>query len=117
MYAAIFGEFGMEGGGHEISLAYEDREAVAVGEDFSVFANAGDARRANVDHLQRAAGQGSLVGDDRAIDLPSVGVALDGRVEDAQRGLWWMHDFCREQNAASAGSKCGLGFGEVLEPV
>ena len=33
MYAAVGGEFGMEGGGEDVSLLDEDGEAVALGED------------------------------------------------------------------------------------
>src|SRR5271154_720293 len=105
----------MEGCGHQLSLAHKNGEPLAVGEHFDIGANLRDARRADVDHLQRASGQGSLLGEDRAIDLAAVGIALDRGIEDTEAGLGWMDNFFRQQNAAGAGAKSGLSLDELLE--
>src|SRR5271170_2173743 len=105
----------MEGCGHQLSLPYQHGEALAVGEHFNIRANFDDAWRAYVDHLQRAAEQGSLLSEDRAIDLAAVGIALDRGIEDAEAGLGWMDNFFRQQNAASAGAKSGISLDEFLE--
>jgi hypothetical protein len=51
MNAAIGGEFRMKGGGKDMSLLDQDREAVALGEDFDAGAGLGDARGTDVDEL------------------------------------------------------------------
>ena len=42
----------MEGGGEQMALADEDREAVALGEDGNIFADMLDTRRADVDGFE-----------------------------------------------------------------
>ena len=53
----VGGEFGMEGGGEDMSLLDEDRETVALGEDFDGGAGLHDAWGADVDEFHRAAGE------------------------------------------------------------
>src|ERR1700733_4988184 len=80
--AAVGGELRVEGGGEQMALAHEDREAVALGEHRDIFADLLDARRANVDGFEwagvecRAEPCGRLFNG--AVDLAAVGVALDG---------------------------------------
>ncbi len=57
-----------------------------------------DARRANKDHFQRTAWQGSLRSQDGGIDLATVGIALHCRVEDAETALRGVRDFTGEQD-------------------
>src|ERR1700723_2856787 len=80
----------MEGGGEEMALADEDREAVAGGEGFYVGAGAGDAGGADEDHLQWSAFEFGRGGEDGGGDLAAVGVGLycDGHGrEGGRRGL------------------------------
>ena len=67
-----------------------------------------DARGADEDHLQRAAGEGGLRGEDGGVDLAAVGVALDGDVECAERALRRVFD-CGEQDGSGAGAEGGRG--------
>ena len=60
--AAVGGEFGVEGGGHDVALFDEDGEAVAFGEDFDAVAGFHDTWGANVNHLERAAGELRVAG-------------------------------------------------------
>ena len=67
--------------------ANQGREAVAGGEDFDARAGEADARCADEDHLQRAAGECGFGGEDRGVDLAAVGVAFDGDIEGGERAL------------------------------
>lgn len=49
--AGVGAEFGVEGGGEEMTFADEDREVVAGGEGFDLRAGVGDAGSADEDHL------------------------------------------------------------------
>ena len=57
MDAGVGGEFRVEGGGEEMAGADQGGVAVAGGEGFDGGAGAGDARGADEDHLERAAGE------------------------------------------------------------
>src|SRR6185312_4549681 len=105
----------MKGCGEEVVLLDQDREAVALGEDFDAGAGLYDARGADVDHFERAAGELGGCGFNGAVDLASVGVALDGGVEDAEAGLRRMQHFLCEEDAAGAGSEGGFGLHKLLK--
>ena len=49
--ALVVAEFGVEGGGKEMSLTDQDREVFARGEDLDRGSGAGDAGGADEDHL------------------------------------------------------------------
>ncbi len=103
--AGVAAEFGVEGGGEDVAFADEDREVVAGGEGFDLRASASDARGADEDHLERAAGEFCRFGKDGGVDLAAVGVALDGDVEGCERFLWRvLYVFC-EEDCAGAGAK------------
>src|SRR5271156_1021357 len=85
--AQVVAEFGVEGGGQDVVLADENREAVAGGEDFDPGAGAGDAGGADEYHLKGAAGEFGWGGEDSGVDLTSVGVAFDRDVEGAEGDL------------------------------
>ncbi len=105
--AGVGGEFGVEGGGEEMALADENGGGIAGGEDLDGGAGFGDAGGADEDHFKRRAGQGSGGEEDGGVDLAAVGVALDGDVEDAERGLGRVADVAREQDDAGAGAEGG----------
>jgi hypothetical protein len=110
-------EFGVEGGGEQVALADENREAVAGGEGFDLWAGMRDARGADEDHLQRAAWEFGGGGEDSGVDLAAVGVALNGDVECGEgslRGV--LHVFC-EEDCARAGTEGWRRFDEGLEGV
>ena len=106
--AGVVGELGVEGGGEDVAGADEGGEAVAGGEGLDRGAGAGDARGADEDHFERAAGEGGVGGEDGGVDLAAVGVALDGDVEGGEGALRRMLDLGGEQDGAGAG---GEGWG------
>ena len=107
----------MEGGGKETSLADESGRVFAGGEGFYDGAGARDAGGADEDHLERAAGERGLGGEDGGVVLAAVGVALDRDVQDAEGGLVRVADFFREKDAAGAGAEDGLRVNEGVEGV
>ena len=82
----------MKGGGEDLALADQGREAVAAGEDFNAWTGGDDARGADEDHFQRSTREGGFLGDDGGVDLAAVGVPLDGCVQKAQRALRRIED-------------------------
>ena len=117
MNAAVLRELGMERGCKNMLLADENREAVALGEDFDTFASLYDAWGADVDHLQWAAFQLRFSFDDGAVDLASVGIAFHGRVEHGKALLRWIADFFCEQNASGTGAEGRFRFYKGLQRV
>lgn len=113
--AGVVGELGVEGGGHEVAGTDQGGEAVAGGEGFDAGAGEADARRADEDHLQRAAGQGGGSGEDGGIDLTAVGVALDRDVEGGEGALRRVFNVGGEQDGAGAGAEGGDGSNPGLE--
>jgi hypothetical protein len=113
--AAVGGELGVEGGGHDVALLDEDGEAVAGGEDLDAVAGFYDTGRADVDHFERAAGELRFAGLDGAVDLTAVGVALDGCMEDAEALLRRVRDVGGEEDTSGAGAEGGFAGDEVLE--
>lgn len=107
----------MECGCKNMLLADENREAVALGENFDRCAGPHDARGADVDHLQRAAFQFRFAFDDGAVELASVGVAFHGRVEHGEALLRWIADFFCQQDASGTGAEGWLHFHEGLQRV
>ena len=84
VHAAVGGELGMESGGEDVSLLDQDGEAVALGEDVDTGSGLHDTRGADVDELHGAAFEFCRRGFDGAVDLASIGVALDRCVEDGE---------------------------------
>ena len=117
MDAGVAAEFGMEGGGEEMALADEDREAVAGGEGFYVGAGAGDAGGADEDHLQWSAFEFGRGGEDGGVDLAAVGVALYCDVHGREGGLRGLLDVFGEEDGAGAGAEGGGVLDEGGEDV
>ena len=107
----------MECGCKNMLLADENREAVALGEDFDCCAGLYDAWSADIDHLQWAAFQFRFGFDDGAVDLASVSVAFDCRVEHRKALLRGIADFFCQQDASGAGAEGWLRFHEGLQRV
>ena len=100
-----------------VSLAHQGGEAFALGEDLDGGTGVGDAGGADEDHLERAAGQGGLGGEDGGVDLAAVGVAFDNGVEEAEGTLGRVEDFASEQDGSGAGAEDGFGRAELLQGV
>ena len=113
----IRGEFGMECGGHEFALAHKGGLFIAMGENFDVGSGLKDARGADEDHFELVAGEFGVREKDGRVDLPSVCVALDDCVEDAETGLGGIADLARQENCTGACAEDWVGLAEILEVV
>src|SRR5258708_30098493 len=100
-----------------MALGDEDREAVAGGEGFDVWAGVGDAGGANEDHLEGAAFECCRGGEDGGVDLAAVGVALDGDVEGGEGFLRGVFYVLGEEDRAGAGAEGWRGVNERFESV
>ena len=97
MNAGVRRKLGVECGGHQMAGADENGEAVAGGEGFDAGTGEADAGGADEDHLERAAGQGGLLGADGGVDLAAVGIAFDGDVQGGEGFLRGAFDAGGEQ--------------------
>ena len=80
-------------------------------------AEVGEARGADVDGFEGAAGEGCGFEADGGVVLAAVGVAFYGGVEDGEAALGRVEDLAGEEDGAGAGAEGGLGADEVLEEV
>ncbi len=117
MYAAILAEFRVEGGSEDSALANEGGRVVPAGEDRDLGAEGAEARGANVNGFERAAGKRGLLGADGRVILAAVRVALDGGIEDAEAALGRVGDLASEQNAAGTGAEDGFCVTKIVEDV
>ncbi len=103
----IGGEFGVEGGGDEISALHEDGLAGVFGEDFEGVAGAFDDGTADEDHFHRPRFEFARTEEDIAGNLATVGIAENGHVHKAKGGLRGILDFGGEQDCPSASAENG----------
>ena len=115
--AGIAAELRVKGRGEEVTMPDEDGMVFAGGEDLDTFADAVDAGGADEDHLERAAGQGGLGGEDGRFVLAAVGVALHLDIQRGEGFLGGMADFFGKQNASGAGAEGGGFVDEVVEEI
>ena len=125
MDARVVREFGVEGGGHDASLADGDGRIIfALGrDDFDALAEALDLGGADEDHFDRRRGGlpfpcflfQELAFADGAIDLASVGIAADADIDGAQPALLRILNFSSEQDRPRARAEGGLVADELLE--
>ena len=121
MEAGVFGQFGVEGGGHGAALADGNGIGAFSGEDFDAFADTLNFRGADENHFEGRFG--GLVGKageqlalaDGAVDLASVSVAADADVEGAESGLRGIFDLGGEQDGAGAGAEGRFEADELFE--
>src|SRR5437762_14213361 len=92
----VVGELGMEGCGHDLSLAHGDGIFIFAlgGDDFYVLPYALDFWCADENHLGGRTGEDACA--DGAVDLASIGVAANRDVERAKADLLGIVDFVRE---------------------
>src|SRR6266851_4080129 len=113
----VVAQLGMEGCGEEGALADEDRVAIPGGEGFDLGSGPGDAGGADEDHLEWAALEFGRGGEDGGVDLPAVGVALDGDVEGGEGFLRGAFDVFGEEDCSGAGAEGWGGADEGFEGV
>ena len=107
----------MECCGHQFSLAHQYWVTLAAGQDFDLRAGLRDAGRADENHLQWIAGQGSRRDEDGGVDLAAVGVAFDHCIEQAEGLLGGVSDLAGQEDASSAGAEDGVAGGVVAQAV
>jgi hypothetical protein len=108
-------ELGMEGGGHDGSLAHQAWESLPMGQSFDAGADLDDAWGADEDHLQRTAGEGGFGDLNAGVDLAAVGITLDDGVQQPQGALRRIDHFAGKQDGASAGAEDGLFAAKLLQ--
>src|SRR5215469_2706663 len=95
----------MKCGRKEISLANQNWEAFAPGEDLHSAASGDETRSANEHHFQWSAGQGSRLGENCRVDLAPVGIAFYHGVEGFQTALLRMTDLAGQQDGTRTGAE------------
>src|SRR5579863_2021653 len=93
-------------------LPYQRGETVSLRQYLDPIAHLHDAGCSNEDHLEWAAGQGSLFLQNGRIDLPSVSVALDHRIQHPEGPLRGMGNLTRQQNGSCTGGEDRLRAAE-----
>ena len=105
----------MEGRGKQVGLSNEDGKAIAGGDGFDREASAGNPRRPDKDHLQWTAFELRGRGENRRVDLASVGVALYRDIQGRERLLGRVLYVRGEQDAAGTGPEGRGGLHETFE--
>jgi hypothetical protein len=100
-------EFGMKCGGEEILVLNEDGLARIFGENIESGAGTFDDGAADENHFERVGLQFGRAEENVAGDLAAVGVAKNGHVHEAKRGLGGIFDFGGEKNCASTCTENG----------
>src|ERR1700679_3528773 len=113
----VGGQLGVKGGGHHRALKHQHGKAIAAGKDCDAGTGFKDAGGAYEDHLKRAAGQFGFSAEDGGVDLPAVGIALDGGIEQAQGTLGGIENLARQQNGAGAGTEDWFDGAELLQGI
>jgi len=118
--ARVVAELGVEGGGHDSSLADGDGIFIFAlgGEDFHARADTFDLGSADENHLDWRLAE--LLFDksafaDGAVDLSAVGIAADGDVNCSEAFLSGIFNFICEQDGAGAGAERWLHTDELLQ--
>ncbi len=92
-------------------------EPSSLCQDFDSRTDLYNAGSTNEDHLKRAAGQRSLGKQDGGIDLASVGIAFNHRIEDSQAALCRVANLACKQNCPGAGSEDRVGNAKVSQGI
>ena len=106
MYPGVVGKLGMEGGGHGLALAHDDRILPLCSEHFNLWPQTLNFWGADEYHLDWRAAEKTFT--DGAFELPSVSVAADSDVECAESGLCRIFDFFGKKDRACAGAESWL---------
>jgi hypothetical protein len=114
MDTVIIRKLRVKRGCQQSALPHQDREAIPFRQNFDSWAHTYDARGANVDHFQWAAGEFRFAGLDRAVDLPAVGIPFHADVQDRQALLGGTGDVFGQENTTGTGTEGGFLLDEVL---
>ena len=106
MYPSVVGKLGMEGRGHGLALAHDDRILPLCSEHFNLRPQALNFWRTDEYHLNRRAAEKTFA--DGAFELSTVSVAADSDVECAESGLCRIFDFFGKKDRACAGPESWL---------
>ena len=105
----------MKGGRQYFALPDQDGKTVPFRHDLDAGANTGNARRTDVDHLERPSGQFGLARLDGAVDLPAIGIAFHADIHHGKTLLGRMGDVAGQENTAGAGAEGRLLLNETLQ--
>jgi hypothetical protein len=101
----------MERGCEEIVFFNEDGFAGVFGEDFDRISGAIDDGTANENHFERFGFDFARAEENVAGELTAVGVAENGHVHEAERGLRGILDFGGEENCSGASAENCVAVG------
>src|SRR5437764_5104766 len=113
MYACVSAKFGMERCDQRLALGDRHWIVSLSRNRLHLGAHARNLRSADEYHLNRRATEQSL--SNRAVDLPSVGVAANANVDCTQSLLCGILDFLGQQNRTCAGAERRLELDELLQ--
>jgi hypothetical protein len=104
----------MERAGEDIFALDESGMVIVRGEDFDVGTYGFDDRATNEDHFEGFGFEFCFAEENVAGELPAIGVAENGDVEKAERGLLRIFDVLREEDGASASAEDRFAAGGEL---
>src|SRR5215831_10672366 len=107
----------MERCGHSFALAHNNRIAACGAQHLDLRSQARELGRSNENHLDGSTAEHSLA--NRAIDLPTVGVATNTDVKSSEAALVRIFHFFCQKNCARARAKRRFHANEIpqlLEP-
>ena len=99
-------QFGMEGGGHGLTLAHNDGVLPFCGEHFDLRTDALDFGGADENHLDRGLAEQAFPYG--ALELAAIGVAANTDVECAETGLTGIFDLFGEKDCTGASAEGGV---------
>src|SRR5579872_3594120 len=103
MHPGVAGELGMEGRGHDSSLADDDRIAALGRNHFDARPDTLNFRSTDEDHLDRGTFELALA--NRTVDLAAVSIAANADVENAETLLFGVFDLVCKQDGAGTGTE------------
>jgi hypothetical protein len=115
MNPPITRELRMERSRQQFALPNQDRKTVPLRQNLHPWTHTGNARRTDVDHLQRPSRQLRLARLDGAVDLPPVSIAFHADIHHRQTLLGRLGDIAGKKNTTGASTKSRLLLNETLQ--
>src|SRR5277367_6593961 len=108
----------MKGAGKDVSALDESGMMVVSGEDFYIGSYRFDDRAANEDHLERFVFEFCFAEENVTGKLPAVGIAKNGYVQEAERGLLGtLHVLCEKDGTGAGAENCFAVGGKLADGV
>jgi hypothetical protein len=113
--AAIARKFGVKRGRQQFALPHQNGKTISFRHNLDTRANTGDARRADIDHLQRSSGQLGFHRLDGAIDLPAIGIPFHADIHHGQTLLRRLGDIAGQKDTTGTRAKSRLLLNKALQ--